>query len=375
MGLATVRYVSFLRGAESARLGRILALMEKSALIGGLLSAAVLWLFSDALATHLFRAPNCSHLLRLGALSIVFLALDAFQESVLVGLESMQSFATSTLLGAICSAPAFVIGAVYFGLPGVAVAMVVAAGAQAAISRLFMARELRKIEIAIAPGSFLDEWRVVLDFSVPAYLASVIFATANWSAQALLARAANGYVQVALLGVALQWYNIVFFIPSMAGRVILPSLTNVLNSNDSDAAWNLILLASGFNFFFSLPIVGAVVAGSHLLLKLYGRQFAGNPVTISCGALLALLTISSYPVSQLFAACEQMWHAVAVNVVWAAIFIGGAVYLLKFGALGVLFSLAIAHTIQGIYMFAFARKQLCAPAKFTDLAAEQAGGS
>src|SRR5438445_7766115 len=64
LGATATKYVAELRGKDSERAGRILALSATISGASGLLGMAVLWAFADWIAVHMINAPQLAGLLR-----------------------------------------------------------------------------------------------------------------------------------------------------------------------------------------------------------------------------------------------------------------------------------------------------------------------
>ncbi len=146
-----------------------------------------------------------------------------------------------------------------YGLHGAAVAIVANAVVQSSISRYQMARELKKAGARLNVGGCLSEWQMLWHFAFPALLAGALVGPAHWAAQAMLANAPNGYAELAVLGIAMQWFAIIMFVPGIAGRVVLPILTAHVTSNDRGNTRKILIYAMGTNAIVAVPL--AVIAG------------------------------------------------------------------------------------------------------------------
>ena len=164
--------------------------------------------------SRILNAPELGSPLSIAAMAVLFSALDAYQKSVLIGLESMRAFAIGTVAGVLVAFPIMLIAASHFSLLGTAVAMAFGAMCQCAISRFQMGRELKKFGLSrIASGS-MREWPILWKFALPALLAGVLVTPIHWAVQSMLVNTPNGYNQLAVLGVAMQWFNVIMFLPS-----------------------------------------------------------------------------------------------------------------------------------------------------------------
>lgn len=348
IGAAATRYAAELRSGNTARLGHILTLAERTILGFGLLASTGLVFASGWMATHILNAPGLSVPLAISACAVLFTALDSYQKSVLVGFESMRAFAIGTVIGTAAGFPIMLLAASYFGLQGAAVAIVVNALLQASISRYQIARELRKYKVQRSAKGCLSEWPVLWHFALPALLAGSLVGPAHWAAQAFLTNTPNGYAELAVLGIAMQWFNVIMFVPGTAGRVVLPILTDHITKNDHGGSRRILLYAMGANAIIAVPLAAIICVFSPNIMSLYGSSFQHDYAPLVLAAMTAALLAIQTPAGNLLAASSRMWLGALMNAGWALVYMGLAYLLVNKGAVGIMLALGtgyIAHTI------------------------------
>lgn len=358
IGATATRYVAELRLRDAARLSRILALTGYVVLISGALIAVVLAVLSDWIAQHLLHTAELATPLTIAALSVFFAALDAYQKSILIGLEAMRSFAISTIAGALSSVPVMLLAAHWYGLNGAAAAMGLITLLQAAISRVQMSRQLKQAGIARNPDQCWKEWPVLRDFAVPALLGALLVVPPNWACQAILANTPQGYAEVALLGVAMQWFNAVMFLPTVAGRVVLPMLTERLTAGSKQQAAKVLKLAIVCNLAVALPVAAGIILASHWILAAYGAQFAEGWKVLDVAVLVAVLDVGAAPVWQVVAAANRMWAGLPMNFFWALVYLSASWYWAQYGAVGIISAMGLAYLLQSIWVVWYATRHL-----------------
>ncbi len=358
IGAAATRYAAELRTCDTVRLGHILALAERAILSFGLLASTGLVFAAEWMATHILNAPGLSVPLAISACAVLFTALDSYQKSVLIGFESMRAFAIGTVIGAAAGLPIMLLAASYFGLQGAAVAIVVLALLQAGISRYQMARELQKYKVQRSAKGCLSEWPVLWHFALPALLAGALVGPAHWAAQAFLANTHNGYAELAVLGIAMQWFNVIMFVPSTAGRVVLPILTDYVTKNDHGGSRRILLYAMGANAIIAVPLAVIVGVFSPNIMSLYGSSFEHDYAPLVVAVMTAALLAIQTPVGNLLAASSRMWLGALMNAGWAFVYVGLAYLLVNKGALGILSALAIGYVAHTIWVARYTVKEL-----------------
>ena len=358
IGTTATRYVAELRSRDSGRLAHILALTERSVLTFGLIATVVLALISGFIASAALNSPSLSLPLSIAAFSVFFSALDSYQKSILIGLEAMRAFAIGTIVGAAASVPVMLVLADMYGLNGVAGAMVVSALIQSGISRFQVASQLNRFAIRRETHGCLREWRVLRDFALPALLGGLLVAPAHWVCQALLANTPNGYAELAVLGVAMQWFNLVMFLPNIAGRVLLPILTEHFTSGDHGQSAKVLKLAIISNLAVVIPAALAIALSSPWIMLAYGAQFSDGSQSLILVIFIAVLVVGAMPVGQILTAGGRMWLGASMNFGWAMIYLGSAFLLAKHGAIGIVASLGIAYLGHSVWTGFYAFRHL-----------------
>lgn len=358
IGAAATRYAAELRSRDTDRLGHILTLAERAILCFGLVASTGLALAAGWMAAHILNAPGLSVPLAISACAVLFTALDSYQKSVLIGLESMRAFAIGTVIGVVAGFPIMLLAVNTYGLQGAAVAIVVNALLQAIVSRYQMVRELQKYKVQRLVKGYLREWPVLWRFAFPALLSGALVGPAHWAAQALLAKTPNGYAELAVLGIAMQWFNVIMFVPGTAGRVVLPILTDHVTKNDHITSRRILLYAIGANAIVAVPMASILGVYSPNIMSLYGNGFEHDYIPLVIAVMTATLLAIQTPIGNLLAASSRMWLGALMNAGWAFVYVGLAYFLVDKGARGVIIALAIGYVAHSIWVLRFTVKKL-----------------
>lgn len=358
IGAAATRYAAELRTHDTVRLGHILTLAERTILSFGLIASTGLVFAAGGMAKHILNAPVLSIPLAISACAVFFTAMDGYQKSVLIGFESMRAFAIGTVIGVIIGFPIMLLAANYFGLQGAAVAIVVNALLQASISHYQLVRVLQTYKVHRSAKGCLSEWPILWHFAFPALLSGALVGPAHWAVQAMLANTPNGYAELAILGIAMQWFNVIMFVPGTAGRVILPILTDHVTKNDHGGSRKILLYAMGANAIVAVSMAVIVCIFSSNIMRLYGNSFEHDNVPLVVAVMTAALLAIQTPVGTLLAASSRMWLGALMNAGWAFVYVGMAYFLVNKGALGILSALAIGYVAHTIWVARFTVTEL-----------------
>lgn len=358
IGETVIRYSAALRLRDPARLGQVLALAERAVLGFGLIATLGLILVSRWIATHTLNTPDLSRPLTIAAGAVFFATVDSYQKSVLIGFESMRAFVISTMIGVTAGFPIMLWAAKYHGLKGITIAIVLNTFLQASISRYQMRRELSQFRVKHNVKGCLNEWPILWNFAFPALLASIVVSSAYWIVQALLANTPNGYTELAILGIALQWLNIIMFIPGTAGRVVLPILTDYITNLDHSNSRKILLYAMSTNALFAVPLAVIIGTLSPYIMSLYGKNFENDYIPLILATTTAMLIAIQTPAGSLLAASSRMWLGTLMNGGWAIIYIGLAFLLVDKGATGIMIALVSGYIANAIWLSYFIFREI-----------------
>jgi O-antigen/teichoic acid export membrane protein len=358
IGATATRYVASLRSQNIARLARILGLTLLTVLFFGLLIAAALFLAARPIAAAALGDSSLTLPLKLAATAVFFSVLDGYHKSVLMGLEAMRAMSVGALLATGIGAPIILALVITSGLNGAALGLCAGALLQCTVSGLQLMRCLKSSALYISMRACMSEWPVLWGFALPALISSCFVIPVHWGVQVLVAHSRNGFAEVALLGVAMQWFSVATFVPTVAGRVLLPVLAERLSEGHKRHARQVLLLAIGASVAVAAPTALAISFASPWIMVAYGIHSEGSWLVLTLVSWVTVLVVAAMPVGHLISALGQMWLGAAMNFGWAIVYLGASLLAVPHGALGIVVALGIAYSVHTIWVSWFAVSQL-----------------
>lgn len=352
------RYVAELRHVDPARLGNLLYLLERITAYVAAALTLLIALCSSHLATEVLGKGSIGHLLAFAVISVFFVSLDSLYKGILLGLEETKAFAIASSIGSLLTAPALVFGGIAYGLVGVACGISMGALLQFAISRHFTRKRLQAHLVTIRKNAHAAEWQALKDFALPSFLAGLLYPLVYWISNVLLVRTPHGFAEMALLGIAMQWYNAIMFLPNYAGRIVLPILTSIHVEKKTTDIVAVIKFGVIANLLVTIPVSLGVALLSKMIMATYGTGFIDGWPVLALAALVAVIVVGIAPVGQYLAAVNKMWVGSIMNFAWAIVFLLSTVVLVPYGAIGILASFGIAYMAHGVWSFAYARRHI-----------------
>lgn len=353
LGLTATKHVAQYRHKDPAKAGRILGLSAVVALFSGGIFAVVLAVGASWLAATTLAAPHLAGGLRIGAVLILFTALNGAQTGALIGLEAFKLTAQLNLLTGLASLPLVVGGVVLFGLQGALWGLAVSASLTWLLFHWGLRRELRQGGIPFALKGSSQEMRVLWAFSLPAVISGMLAAPVTWACNALLVNQPNGYAEMGIANAANQWFYAFLFLPGVLARASVPVLSERMGSGDRSGCRKIITYTIAVNAGVVLPLVVVGCLASRYIMGIYGPAFAEHSrvlmVAIITGGVLAI----QIPMGQMTAASGRMWTEICMNLGWAIVFVCGTWLSLSYGAMGLVSARLTAYALHTIWTAGF----------------------
>ncbi len=335
LGVTATKHVAQWRESSPLRAGRIIGLSSVAAIIAGGAAAAALLGLAPLLADRTINASHLTGELRLAAALLLLNTINGTQHGALAGLEAFDAIARVSLLQGLAQFPLVVAGAWLLGLFGAVAALSVSAAIGLAANHLALGRECAAAQVPIAYRGINQELPVLWGFSLPSVLSGALVAPVAWACNAMLVRQPDGYAELGILSAANQVRALTLLLSSAAFSCLLPVLSSEMNAEGTErqspklhavnayATWFLATAGTVLLLYLAAPV-----------LELYGKGFV-------TGNLALVLVLCSIPIvtykqgiARLIAAKSMLWYGVASNLVWGAILLIGAHWLVAYGAAG-----------------------------------------
>ena len=353
IGVTATKYIAEFRQTDPARAGRIVGMSTILTLFSSGLYALGLLAFAPWLAEKTLAAPQLTGLLRLSTICAILGVFSGVQASALAGFEAFKSTAIVGLLAGCLQAVLAVIGCWVAGLPGVILGMTLSYAVATFGNHFLLRREMRRFGIQVNWGKSLDEWRILRQFSIPAFLGTAMVAPVFWVCTAMLANQPNGYDELGIFNAANQWYTAVLFLPGVLGTAILPVLSERHGAGDTLATLRVMKGMMKLTAVIVVPIVVIVCLFSKMIMAGYGASFVSGHWTLALTAVTAGLLAVVAPVGQVIAASGRMWTGFLMNAGWAFILIAGSATMSHWGANGIAGGRLLAYGVHTIWVSVF----------------------
>ena len=344
--VTSTKHVAELRATDPARAGRVIALSSAIAAAVGALFTVGVWAMAPALAVRLLAAPHLAPYIRAAAPQLLLGALNAAQVGSLSGLEAYRAIARVNVVSGAIGFPLVVAGAWGWGVPGAVWGNTAALAVSWAAHGYALRSAARTARVSVGLTGWRSDLGMLLHFSLPGVIASVLVTSATWVATAVLVNQPGGYGEMGLYSAATRVKQIPEILLGLVLSPLLPVLSDTFARRDLPGFTRVLRAAYAASAAVVVPSAVLLAAAPDTILAPFGAQFLGNPAVVQWLGLQLLVWGLFYPPLTVLASTGRMWAALAYHAGWTSIF-GVAVGSLvpRFGAAGLAAALVIAYAI------------------------------
>lgn len=346
LSLTANKHVAELRQSDPERAGRIVVLSGLAAVGVGGLSALVLFFFAPWLAAHTLAAPHLSGLLRVGCLILLLNALNGAQTGALAGLEAFKAIARVNLFVGLISFPLLIGGTYWAGLEGAVWGLTLCLAINWALNHLALRREAARAGVPLRLTGCTSEWNVLWHFSLPAVLSSAMVGPMQWASRALLVNQPDGYAQMGAFTAAVTFQIMLLFVGNTLNAPLLSMISSTPSRSNEKLDRINILSSWLVGIIPALPLL----CFPELAGLLFGEEYRGTSFSRTFCIVILYTTIMLYKqgLARVLAANSMLWWSFVSNLLWAATLLASALFLVRWGALGLAISFLLAYAASTV---------------------------
>lgn len=345
LGLTATRYVAELRKTDPDRLWRIVVLSQQCAMALGVVVSGLVYWFSPVICDEMLNSPHLLNELRLSSFLIALLSVNGALQGALSGFEAFDRVARLTVFGTLVSVPLRIVLAIYFGVMGAVVSLIVEQVIYLVLGKRYLSTffEGRSGERPRGFASAFQEYSVLLKFSIPAAISGLMVVPVRWYCNTVVARE-HGFSEVGLFVAAISIQMIVLFVGTQINGPLLSIMSN-LQGSASKQLQRFNMMASWISASFVVVVVLSFIELSEFL---FGEDYAGRNFRVVLALLMISTSIMAYKqgLARLMAARNFMWLGFFSNLLWAVIIIICTRAFSKYGAVGLSLAYVISYAVN-----------------------------
>ncbi len=363
LGLTAAVYIARHRHSEPGRAAAVMRLCELVSLGLALICVFAIAMAPAAASRYLLGGPEYVDVILAGALIALLSVTGGVQEGVLQGFEE---FGRLSLTRAGASALGFLLVLLMTqsgNLESVIVALAVGSATRTLALLALKEASVRRLRLATTLRGLWRARRVILDFSLPSVLASLVGGLASWYGLLLLADTSQGFKDIAVLTAGQQWRGIVLYLAAITASVAVPMMSRISGAGDIVAMTRIHRVNLLANVAVGTLIVLAVGLLSGTILVVYGGEFIQGRLAFSIFVATSVPAIYTYVVLQLLVSQGRMWEQLGYYLLQSIpLAIGYFFFVRAHGALGYAVWTAIVSVLVCIVLALRVRPASFAPA-------------
>jgi O-antigen/teichoic acid export membrane protein len=321
LGTTAMKHVAEYRVQEPKRAGHIIAISDLTAMVAGGIAAVVVLILAPWLAANVLVRPALEPLLRIAAVTIALSSWNGALNGALGGMEEFRSIAFANFISGLAAFPLVLGGAFWKGIEGVVIALAAQAFVTCLLLNWLARRKAKQHGIPIALRG-AGEWSVLWRFSLPAMLAGIAVAPAEWLCNAMLVRH-SGYSQMGFYTAAMQWRNVLMFIPIMIVQSALPVFASVKSAHgpDSEEYRRLMVVSQSSIMLLIFPVATLIMLLSREVFRLYGATYVPGSGVLAAMCFMVITVSVGAGFAPAIEAWGNMWAPAAINWFWGVIYV------------------------------------------------------
>ncbi len=281
--------------------------------------------------------------LMLAAVILHCMTMDAVSKNALAGNQNVVTLAMVTVVGGLASAGLQAIGGATAGARGYLTGLALGCAVQALVSW----GACRTSGCITSSVNLREAWQCLqgqelLRFVVPAALSASLVPVAHAGASAISA-AKGSFSDVAVLTVAMQFFNMVMFLPTVINKIILPSTIRADAVDATGRRKRLRRQSLWLSTAFLAPLVVWLL--QPMIIQAYRFDAPASARALILFAAAAAVACTLIPMANALVSGNRMWFGLATNIVWAAFYVGLS-WFLPGAAMAVGVALLMAYLVN-----------------------------
>lgn len=309
----------------------------------------IMFVFARDISILTTETDGLTSYFQIAAFIMIFASLSAILQSVLLGLESYRTSAVIELIRCLVYVVAAYFLTKQHGVTGAIFALLIGFGLKFILMLGANLYYFKKQEIKYS-FSFPKEYqKILLSFTIPAFISSLFVIPINWVANAMLIRSTS-FNEMAIFSVARQWMFIITYIPLQLSQM-RPIYTDLYENKQYETLFKTVRNTTLFTSaaVLLISILGIVLAGP--LLNLYGEGYDVGKTAFRIMMVVSFVIVTQAQLGSIFETLKKMWVGLFLNVIWGSVLLITFSQLTSEGSLGYAIAYLIAYGLHVILSY------------------------
>ncbi|MEM9204920.1 MAG: oligosaccharide flippase family protein [Pseudomonadota bacterium] len=186
--------------------------------------------------------------------------------------------------------------------------------------------------------SWDDIWRerrLLVSFSAPAFLASLVTGAVAWLGFFLVGQTANGSRDLAILTAAQQWRGVAVQVTSVSAGVVVPSMSRLIADGNARELSSVHRINQTANLAMAVLMTAFLALATPLVLRAYGTGFEDGAILFWVAVTVIVPATYANVVYQRLVSHQQLWRQLGFHLAHGVPFALGCLAIVPaYGAQG-----------------------------------------
>jgi len=353
LGLTATRYIAKFRKTDPKAAGEIAGFTLILAGVSYGICSMALYVFSPEIATKTLNAPYLTNALRLISIALFISGIDGVQVGILVGFESFKDIARISVWRGLVNLPLATFATWHWGLIGAVCTMVIVSFFTLFVNNNAIRRVTIKERVPVRYS--INKWQASLiwKFSFPTFFYGILSVPLTWIVNAILVNQPHGYLEMGLLTAAMQWRNVVNFVPTILSKMGVAIQSNLIGNQDHKNFHKFFTYNAVIQILGTLLMALLIIIFAPWIMAAFGKSFASGYTTLFYLCISWIFMSVSSILWDLMVSLGHTWQGFMFNFISGIILIFAAWQMINLGAKGVAIAYICYYAVSAVLLILY----------------------
>jgi len=321
--------------------------------LSGLIAAPSVFVFSDQLASLIFKEPELTRWIKYAAVLIFVQCLTQFLYATLVGLHRFAFYSVTMVIMSCANLAALYIGIVLGGLQGAVLAVVFIKITTLVLFITYLKRYLQQKRLRFEYDRFRETAIQLLKLGFPFYMVGFVTIPVAYYMYGILSASA-GVENLGYMRIVVSINSIILFVPSSIAAATISFLseanTDIALAQEKFVVYSQLNLKTTWYFCLSIGVILWIFVPTIIRIA-FGKQYLVAVTASRLGLFAAIFMVVMNVASNTYFAQKKVSLIFVQNAVYSVGFFAIGVLLVpRWGILGFVFSELIGYFAVAVFV-------------------------
>ncbi len=315
INLTSTKYVAEFNKKDPDRVGQIILLVTIIVSFLSILGLSFFVLAPNVLIQAMSLQVSDKTDVQITGFLLVGVMLRMLLQAVLSGFRSFDRITKNNIIYGVLSISLIIIFYKTLGIKQTIIILIFVEVITMLLATYDLSKICRVHRIKFHLGK-IKEWPILLKFSLPAYLGTILVMPVLWWIHSQVSSQPNGTSEIGIFNACDQIRLLILFIPQSLAAVFLPVLSETHGEQNFYQYWKVLLLNISANLIIGILLLILIFIFRENILMLFGDEFVNSSEVLVLLSITAIIQSLSIVVGQSIASSGKMWWGVIFNSIF-----------------------------------------------------------